>query len=281
MTTGRQLPRGRGRPVIMGVVNVTPDSFSDGGAWFEPRAAIDHGRALATDGADIVDVGGESTRPGAKRPAVEEELRRVIPVVEALAAEGIVVSIDTMRATVAAQALAAGAQVVNDVSGGLADPELVELVVDAACPYVAMHWRGHSTDMQDSAVYGDVVQEVCRELSERRDAILAAGVSPERLVLDPGLGFAKNADHNWALLAHLEALQALGQPVLVGASRKTFLGRIGVAEGDPPRPADDRDVASSATSVLCALAGVWGVRVHDVASTRDALAVVAELEAHR
>jgi len=276
-----QLPVAPGRPVVMGVVNVTPDSFSDGGAWFEPDAAVEHGRSLVADGADIVDVGGESTRPGAERPSVEEELRRVLPVVEALAAEGAVVSIDTMRAIVAHQALRAGATLVNDVSGGLADPGILAVVADAGCPYVAMHWRGHSTGMQSRAVYGDVVADVAHELTDRRAAILSAGVTAERLVLDPGLGFAKYAPHNWALLAHLDALTAIGQPVLVGASRKTFLGRIGAPPGTDPRPPADRDAATAATSVLCALAGVWGVRVHDVAGTRDALAVVHEVAAHR
>ncbi|MEP6650214.1 MAG: dihydropteroate synthase [Lapillicoccus sp.] len=275
------LPTAEGRPVLMGVVNVTPDSFSDGGFWFEPSAAIAHGRALATDGADLVDVGGESTRPGAQRPSVEEELRRVLPVVEALANEDVVVSVDTMRAVVAARALDAGATVVNDVSGGLADPDMVPLVAERGCPFVAMHWRGHSTQMQSRAVYDDVVEEVCAELAARRDAILGAGVARERLVLDPGLGFAKHAPHNWALLAHLDALAALGQPVLVGASRKTFLGRIGVREGGDLRPPTDRDVATAVTSVVCAQAGVWGVRVHDVAGTRDAFAVLREVAAHR
>jgi dihydropteroate synthase len=260
---------------------VTPDSFSDGGYWFEPAAAIAHGRSLVGDGADLVDVGGESTRPGAQRPSEGEELRRVLPVVEALADEGVVVSVDTMRAVVAAQALDAGAAVVNDVSGGLADPDMVPLVVERGCPYVAMHWRGHSTQMQSRAVYADVVGEVCDELTARRDAILAAGVARERLVLDPGLGFAKYGPHNWALLAHLDALVALGQPVLVGASRKTFLGRIGVPEGADPRPPVDRDVATAVTSVVCADAGIWGVRVHDVAATRDAFAVRREVAAHR
>ncbi|MDQ6896322.1 MAG: dihydropteroate synthase [Actinomycetota bacterium] len=284
MTVGApatQLPVAPGRPVVLGVVNVTPDSFSDGGAWFEPDAAVEHGRSLVADGADIVDVGGESTRPGAERPSVEEELRRVLPVVEALAAEGAVVSIDTMRAVVAHQALRAGATLVNDVSGGLADPGILAVVADAGCPYVAMHWRGHSTGMQSRAVYGDVVADVAHELTARRAAILSAGVTAERLVLDPGLGFAKYAPHNWALLAHLDALTAIGQPVLVGASRKTFLGRIGAPPGTDPRPPADRDAATAATSVLCALAGVWGVRVHDVAGTRDALAVVHEVAAHR
>ncbi|MDQ2757390.1 MAG: dihydropteroate synthase [Actinomycetota bacterium] len=265
----------------MGVVNVTPDSFSDGGEWFEPEAAIRHGREVRAQGADIVDVGGESTRPGAERPTVAEELRRVIPVVRVLSTEGAVVSVDTMRAEVAEQALAAGAALVNDVSGGLADPDMAPLVAQWGCPYVAMHWRGHSVDMQARAVYDDVVVDVCRELAQRRDALLACGMRPQQLVLDPGLGFAKDAGHNWALLAHLESLMALGHPVLVGASRKTFLGRVAVAPGAPTRAPGDRDAATAATSVLAALAGVWGVRVHDVPSTRDALAVLAATQAHR
>ncbi len=275
------LPYAVGRPVVMGVVNVTPDSFSDGGEWFEPYAAIAHGREIVAQGADLVDVGGESTRPGAERPSVEEELRRVLPVIAALAADGTVVSVDTMRAVVARQALEAGASIVNDVSGGLADPDMVPLVAEVGCPYVAMHWRGHSTDMQSRAVYDDVVADVCRELAERRDVLLAGGIRPESLVLDPGLGFAKGPAHNWSLIAHLEAVRALGHPVLLGASRKTFLGRIGVLDGAPPRPPADRDAATVATSVLAALAGVWGVRVHDVPSTVDCLAVVASTAAHR
>jgi dihydropteroate synthase len=269
------------RCAVMGVVNVTPDSFSDGGRWFDTTAAVKHGLALVEEGADLVDVGGESTRPGATRVDEAEELKRVIPVVRGLASEGVTISVDTMRASVAEQALAAGAALVNDVSGGLADPDMVPLVAERGCPYVAMHWRGHSTQMQSRAVYDDVVREVCDELADRRDAILAAGVAQERLVLDPGLGFAKHAPHNWALLAHLDALLALGQPVLVGASRKTFLGRIGVADGGEPRPPADRDVATAVTSVVCAGAGVWGVRVHDVAGTRDAFAVLQEVAAHR
>lgn len=275
------LPSVPGRPVVMGVVNVTPDSFSDGGAWFEPEAAIQHGREVRAEGADIVDVGGESTRPGAVRPSVEEELRRVVPVVRTLSGEGAFVSIDTMRAQVAEQALLNGAAMVNDVSGGLADPAMAPLVAHWGCPYVAMHWRGHSVDMQARAAYDDVVADVCRELAQRRDALVESGIRPQQLVLDPGLGFAKDADHNWTLLAHLESLVALGHPVLFGASRKTFLGRVAVPPGAPTRSPTDRDAATAATSVLAALAGVWGVRVHDVPSTRDALAVLSATEAHR
>ena len=264
----------RDRTLVMGVVNVTPDSFSDGGEWFEPEAAIAHGHDVIDAGADIVDVGGESTRPGAERPSVAEELRRVIPVVSALASAGAVVSIDTMRAEVATAAVDAGAAIVNDVSGGLADPEMVPWVGSSRLPYVAMHWRGHSTEMQSRAVYDDVVTDVCRELAARRDALLGAGIDPDLLVLDPGLGFAKTADHNWAVMAALPAFHELGHPILVGASRKTFLGRLGRRDGDPPRPASERDVETTATSVMAAMAGMWCVRVHDVASSVRALSVV-------
>jgi len=274
------LPHVDGRPVVMGVVNVTPDSFSDGGEWFEPQAAVDHGRLLMAQGADIIDVGGESTRPGAERPSVQEELRRVLPLIEVIAAEGATVSVDTMRAVVASRALAAGASIVNDVSGGLADPDMVRVVAQAGVPFVAMHWRGHSVEMQGRAVYDDVVAEVCAQLAARRDALLAAGVAPDGLVLDPGLGFAKLAEHNWSILARLDVLQQLGHPVLVGASRKSFLGRLGVPEGGVPRPPAERDAATAATSVIASLAGVWGVRVHDVPATRDALAVVSAVREH-
>jgi dihydropteroate synthase len=267
------LHRDDGLPVVMGVVNVTPDSFSDGGQWFEPDAAVGHGRELLTQGADILDVGGESTRPGADRPAVEEELRRVLPVVGALAAEGAVVSIDTMRAEVAAAALHAGAALVNDVSGGLADEGMVKVVADAGVPFVAMHWRGHSRDMQARAVYQDVVGEVCAELSTRARELENQGIHPDRIVLDPGFGFAKLAAHNWSLLRRLDRVFELGYPVLVGTSRKTFLGRLGVPEGGTPRPPLERDIATAATSVVAAVQGAWGVRVHDVPSTLDAMRV--------
>ena len=278
--TAADLLAERDRTLVMGVVNVTPDSFSDGGVWFEPEAAIDHGRDVLAAGADIIDVGGESTRPGAERPSVAEELRRVVPVVEALAAEGAVVSVDTMRAEVAQAAVAAGAAIINDVSGGHADPDMVPYVVGAQLPYVAMHWRGHSTDMYARAVYDDVVEEVCRELATRRDELLGAGLAEELLVLDPGLGFAKTADHNWALMAALPRLHDLGQPVLLGASRKGFLGRVGRPAGAEPRPPLERDLETAATSVMAAMAGLWCVRVHDVPRTVRALAVVAAAQAH-
>jgi dihydropteroate synthase len=259
----------------MGVVNVTPDSFSDGGEWFRREDAVAHGRSLVADGAEILDVGGESTRPGAERPTPEEELRRVLPVVRELAALA-PVTIDTMRAEVAAAALDAGATGVNDVSGGLADPEMAALVAERGVPYVAMHWRGHSADMYALAEYDDVVADVARELGERAEALLAAGVAPDRIVLDPGFGFAKRPEHNWALLHRLDELSALGYPLLVGTSRKTFLGRVG-REAGTARPPLERDVATAATTVHVARLGVWGVRVHDVRSTVDALDVAEAL----
>nr|MBA2640016.1 dihydropteroate synthase [Nocardioidaceae bacterium] len=207
----------------MGVVNVTPDSFSDGGAWWEPADAVAHGRTLVAEGADIVDVGGESTRPGAQRPPEAEELRRVLPVVRELAASGAVVSIDTMRAAVAMAALDAGAAMVNDVSGGLADEQMLPVVAAAGVPYVAMHWRRHSAEMQSYTHYDDVVTDIVGRLSERADAAERAGIEAGRMAIDPGLGFAKTAAHNWTVLAHLDALHALGLPVLLGASRKSFL----------------------------------------------------------
>ncbi len=270
-----------GRPRLMGVVNVTPDSFSDGGRWAEPDTAIAHARDLLAAGADILDIGGESTRPGATRPLVEEELARVVPVISALAAEGAVVSVDTMRAEVAAAALAAGATLVNDVSGGLADPAILAVVADAGAPYVAMHWRAHSDHMRDFAVYdgpGGVVEAVRAELAARVDAMLAAGIAADRIVLDPGLGFAKRAPHNWELLAGLDRIADLGHPVLVGASRKSFLGDLLAGPDGAPRPVDQREAANTAVTVHLARAGVWGIRVHDVRASHDALRVVARLE---
>jgi dihydropteroate synthase len=263
-----------GRTRVMGVVNVTPDSFSDGGRHLDPAAAVRHGRRLLDEGADLLDVGGESTRPGAGRVGEDEERARVLPVVEGLAAAGATVSVDTMRASVAAAALDAGAAMVNDVSGGLADPAMLPLVAERGCPYVVMHWRGHSADMQTRADYTDVVADVTAELAARRDAAVRAGVASDRLVLDPGLGFAKHADHSWALLGALDELARLG-PLLVGASRKGFLGRLLAAADGSPRPADERDDATAAVTVLAARAGAWAVRVHAVRASADAVRVVA------
>jgi dihydropteroate synthase len=268
----------------MGVVNVTPDSFSDGGRYADSDAALAHGRALLADGADVLDIGGESTRPGATRPLVGEELDRVLPVVAGLAEAGAVVSVDTMRAEVAAAALEAGACVVNDVSGGLADPEILAVSAAAGATYVAMHWRGHADRMQELAVYdgpGGVVGAVRRELAARVEAALAAGVAADRLVLDPGLGFAKRPEHNWELVADLRpggVLAGLGLPLLVGASRKTFLGRLLAGADGSPRPVDQRDVAGHALTLVLAQRGVWGVRVHDVRGTRDVLRVWEQTE---
>jgi dihydropteroate synthase len=271
----------------MGVVNVTPDSFSDGGRYATTDAAVEHGRRLQAEGADILDVGGESTRPGATRPLVEEELARVVPVIGTLAAGGATVSVDTMRAEVARAAVEAGATIVNDVSGGLADPRILDVVADAGVQYVAMHWRSHSDRMADYATYdgpGGAVAAVRDELAERVDAALAAGVRPDRLVLDPGLGFAKRGEHNWQLMVHLDAVYELGYPVLVGASRKSFLGRLLAGADGTPRPVDDREHATTALTVLLAQQGVWGVRVHDVRAAADALAVLGrwrQEEEHR
>jgi len=267
--------------LVMGVVNVTPDSFSDGGRWFTSEAAVAHGLDLLEQGADILDVGGESTRPGADRPSEEDELHRVIPVIRELSRAGARVSVDTMRASVAEQALEAGAAVVNDVSGGLADPEMARVVAAARVPFVVMHWRGHSDRMQESASYTDVVAEVCQALGDRVSDLSEQGVGRDQLIVDPGFGFGKLHEHNWALLAHLESVKALGFPVLVGTSRKAFLGALGVTAGDPLRPPAQRDVATAATTVVAGLAGAWGVRVHDVASSVDALRVVAAVEGAR
>jgi len=259
----------------MGVLNVTPDSFSDGGRFSAADTAVTHARALVADGADIVDVGGESTRPGARRPDAPEEQRRVLPVVAGVAGiAGAAVSIDTMRADVAAAALDAGADLVNDVSGGLADPAMLRTVAERGVPIVLMHWRGPSWDMQTRAHYGDVVAEVRDHLSARADAALAAGVAPTNLVLDPGLGFAKLPEHNWALLRRLDVLVDLGFPVLVAASRKSFLGDL-LHDSDGPRPVEQREDATTAVTALAAAAGAWGVRVHDARPAHDAVRVAA------
>jgi len=264
-----------GRALVMGVVNVTPDSFSDGGQWFEPHAAVAHGLRLLEQGADLLDVGGESTRPGAVRVPVEEERRRVLPVVTELVRAGAVVSVDTTRSEVAAAAVEAGALVVNDVSGGLADPGMAQVVAAAGVVYVAMHWRGHADVMDALATYDDVVVEVRDELARRLEELVAAGVRPEQVVLDPGLGFAKPGSDNWPLLAHLDVLHRLGRPVLVGASRKRFLGHLLAGPDDVPVPPEQRDAATAAVSALAAAAGAWCLRVHDVPATVDAVRVAA------
>lgn len=262
-----------GRCAVMGVVNVTPDSFSDGGRWFDTTAAVKHGVDLVARGADLVDVGGESTRPGATRVDEDEELRRVVPVVRGLTAEGVTVSVDTMRATVAEQALAAGAVLVNDVSGGLADPRMVPAVATAGAPFVVMHWRGFLTDIHAEPAYEDVVSEVVAELHARVAAAVEGGIAPERIVVDPGLGFSKKAEHDLALLARLDRLRELGHPILVAASRKRFLGRVLAGPEGAPPPARERDAATAAVSAIAAHQGAWAVRVHEVRATADAVRV--------
>jgi dihydropteroate synthase len=287
-----------GRCLVMGVVNVTPDSFSDGGRWYDATAAIEHGLELIAQGADIVDVGGESTRPGAQRVPADEELRRVKPVITELVKAGAVVSIDTMRAQVAEWAVQAGVRLVNDVSGGLADPYMPRLVGKAGIPYVVMHWRGHSHDMETRAIYADVVREVHDELAQRIDAVTAEGVDPSMIVLDPGLGFSKNPAasgpeaHNWQLLAGLREIATIGGrdfPVLVGASRKRYLSRLNYPPGGRPpvptdeqsreRPFSDNDAATAAITAIVAAAGAWCVRVHHVPANADAVRVAAAYRA--
>lgn len=276
MSVGQLAPDGvpglpsPGRCLVMGVLNVTPDSFSDGGRWADPEAAVAHGLRLAADGADLVDVGGESTRPGAQRVDAATEWARIAEVLTGLVEAGVPVSIDTMRAVTAERAVRAGAVLVNDVSGGLADPEMAAAVAGTGAAFVAMHWRGHSTTMNQLARYDDVVGEVEGALTDRLQALTAAGLALERIVLDPGLGFAKNAEHNWALLGSLPRLAAVGRPLLVAASRKKFLGAL-----LDDRPVDQRDHATHALSALLAAAGVWAVRVHDVPGSADAVRVAA------
>ncbi|MFI2411350.1 dihydropteroate synthase [Streptomyces sp. NPDC018947] len=269
------------RCAVMGVVNVTPDSFSDGGRFFDTTAAIKHGLDLVAQGADLVDVGGESTRPGATRVDEDEELRRVVPVVRGLASEGVTISVDTMRASVAEQALAAGAALVNDVSGGLADPRMIPVVADADAPFVVMHWRGFLEGGNIRGTYADVVTEVVDELRARVEAVMDGGIAADRIVVDPGLGFSKDADHDLVLLAHLDRLLALGHPLLVAASRKRFLGRVLAGPEATPPPARERDAATAAVSALAAQAGAWAVRVHEVRATADAVRVARAVEGAR
>jgi dihydropteroate synthase len=255
--------------VIIGVLNVTPDSFSDGGAFLDTHTAIARGVELRSAGADLIDVGGESTRPGAARVDPEVEQRRIMPVVTALVEQGIPLSVDTMNASTARAAADAGVRVINDVSGGLADPEMLGTAAALGATFIASHWRGHSDRMDELSTYDDVVKEVREALGLRIAALRAAGVADDQIVIDPGLGFAKSAEHNWALLAGLSQLETLGQPILIGASRKRFLAPF-AAEG---APTTERDFATAVISALAAQAGVWGVRVHDVESTARALDV--------
>jgi dihydropteroate synthase len=263
--------------LVMGVLNVTPDSFSDGGKWATTESAVSRALALHAEGADLIDVGGESTRPGAGRVSPTEERSRIIPVITELARQGLTISVDTLNSGTAAAAAAAGAAIINDVSGGLADPRMASVAADSGLIYVAMHWRGHAQKMDSLAVYDDVVAEVVSELSWRVDALTSAGVRRDRIVLDPGLGFAKLPAHNWRLLASLASFTDLGLPVMLGASRKRFLAGVLPVEAG----IDSRDLPTAVVSVLAAQAGAWAVRVHDVAATRIALSVLALVDSAR
>ena len=264
----------RPRPRIMGILNVTPDSFSDGGRWNSVDDAIEHGALLHAEGADLIDVGGESTRPGAVRVSPDEEQQRVLPVVRELSDRGIRVSIDTLNSSTARAAAAAGASVVNDVSGGLADDEMFRTIASLETDYIVSHWRGHSDTMNELANYNEVVGDVRTEIQRRVAELIIWGVDENRIIVDPGLGFAKTSTHNWKLLGNLDRLASLGYPVLIGASRKRFLADL--LPGDAT--VQERDPATAVISALAAQAGVWGVRVHDVETTEAALAVWSEWE---
>lgn len=269
------------RCAVMGVVNVTPDSFSDGGRWFDTTSAVKRGLDLVDQGADLVDVGGESTRPGATRVDEDEELRRVVPVVRGLASEGVLISVDTMRASVAEAALKAGATLVNDVSAGQADPAMIPVVAEAGTPFVVMHWRSLLEGSNIRGQYEDVVTEVVDEVRARVTAAVEGGVAPERIVVDPGLGFSKGTDDDLALLARLDRLADLGYPVLVAASRKRFLGNVLAGPDGTPPPARERDAATAAVTALAARQGAWAVRVHEVRASADAVRVARAVEGSR
>ena len=268
------------RPKLMGVLNVTPDSFSDGGEFLDPASALEQVSLMVGQGAQIIDVGGESTRPGAQRISLQDEQDRVLPVIEKIKAEfDVLVSIDTMNSKTARRAVQAGADIVNDISGGLADPQMFAAIQDLKCQYILGHWRGHSDQMDSLASYSDVAREVVAELAEQVSMAVASGISRDRIVVDPGLGFAKDIHHNWDLVNRLDELEALGLPVLVGASRKRFLAHalnaIDPASVSMPR----RDVATAVLTALLLQRKLWGVRVHEIQGTKDAIAVVAALKA--
>jgi len=247
---------------VMGILNVTPDSFADGGRYNDFESAVRRGHEMISEGVDIIDIGGESTKPGAERISLEEELDRVIPVIKELSKSGMKISIDSMRSEVASKAIEAGASIINDVSGGLADSEMLTTVASLNVPYIAMHWRGHSKDMNSRAVYKNVVTEVINELEERIAASLEAGIKKDNLIIDPGLGFAKDADHNWAIIDSISTFVDLGYPVLVGASRKRFLG------GDNP---DLREAATVALTQRLSTTGIWAIRVHSVKPHKEVI----------
>ncbi len=261
------------RTLVMGVLNVTPDSFSDGGRFNDPTIATNHALQMIREGADIIDIGGESTRPGSERISVQAELDRVLPVISALANSGVAISIDTMRTEVASAAIDAGACMINDVSGGKSDPEMLGYVATLEVPYILMHWRGPSNIMNTLTDYNDVVTDVRNEIRNQVEAAVAAGISRERIAIDPGIGFAKTVDQNWPILKHLNVLEELGLPILMGASRKKFLGELLAKEG-VARNSDERESATTAVSTLMAARGIWAVRVHEVKASSDAIAVV-------
>jgi dihydropteroate synthase len=248
--------------LVMGILNVTPDSFADGGRHNEFAAAVERGLEMIAEGVDIIDIGGESTRPGADRVSEAEELKRTIPVITELAKHGVTISIDTMRASTAEAAIKAGAAIINDVSGGLSDSQMLQTAARLNVPYIAMHWRGQSKDMNSKAIYADVVNDVIAELNERIEAALDAGIDKDKLIIDPGLGFAKDAEHNWAIIDSIERFVAMGYPVLIGASRKRFLG------GDSP---DEREAATIELTKRLGATGVWAVRVHSVKPHKEVL----------
>jgi dihydropteroate synthase len=248
--------------LVMGILNITPDSFADGGKYSDFESAIRRGQEMIAEGVDIIDIGGESTKPGVERITLDEELDRVIPVIRELSQLGIKISIDTMRSEVARKAIDAGASIINDVSGGLADPEMLTTAASLELPYIAMHWRGHSKDMNSQAVYKDVVSEVIEELQDRITASLDAGIKKDNLIIDPGIGFAKDADHNWAIIDSISTFVDLGYPVLVGASRKRFLG------GDNP---DLREAATIALTQRLSTTGIWAIRVHSVKPHKEVM----------
>lgn len=261
------------RTLVMGILNVTPDSFADGGRHFTLKDAINRAQVMIEEGVDIIDIGGESTKPGAERVTEEEEASRVIPVLEQLTQLSVEISIDTTRSSIAARAISLGVKFVNDVSGGLADPKMYEVIAkNPKVQYVIMHWRAHSKNMQDLAHYKDVVKEVKEELEERISSAIEAGVDPDQIIIDPGIGFSKSGEHNWELLKNIDRLSLLGYPILIGASRKRFLGEL-AGSSNP----DEREAATLAITAMMAKQGIWAVRTHSVKAHRDVIATINAL----
>jgi dihydropteroate synthase len=266
----------------MGVLNVTPDSFSDGGQFLDPERALEQASMLSAQGAQIIDVGGESTRPGAVRVTPAEEQARILPVIKAIKSElKLTISVDTINSSTARKSVKAGANIVNDISGGLSDPQMFAAIQDLDCKYVLGHWRGNPQTMESLAHYSDVAREVVAELAEQVAMAVAAGISRDRIIVDPGLGFAKDIYQNWDLVNRLDELERLGLPVLVGASRKRFLAHALSAEDPASVSMPRRDVATAVLTALLLQRKLWGVRVHDVQSTSDAIAIVSSLKNHQ